>query len=329
MNIKDLRIVFMGTPDFATASLKALYNDDLNIVGVITAADKLSGRGLKLQYSSVKKYCLEKNLKILQPEKLKKKEFIEELKSLNGNLFIVVAFRMLPEIVWKLPEFGTINLHASILPQYRGAAPINWAIINGEKETGLTTFFIDEEIDTGKIIDKVKLRIGEDETAGELHDRLMIKGAELLKKTIRLIASGNVKTSLQSELTTNITELKKAPKINKEDCRINWDQPYSKVHNFIRGLNPWPGAWTIINSHTNKELIIKILKSECSLENIPDSPGTIKTDGKNFVQISCSDAYLNILEIQAAGKKRMKIMDFLRGIKDPGWINCEFPENKK
>ncbi|MFC2119006.1 methionyl-tRNA formyltransferase [Bacteroidota bacterium] len=316
MNMKDLRIVFMGTPDFATESLKTIYEKGLNIAGVITAPDKPSGRGLKLIPSSVKKYCIEKNIKLLQPEKLKDQNFINELKAFNGNLFVVVAFRMLPEVVWELPEFGTINLHASLLPDYRGAAPINWAIIHGEKESGLTTFFIDKEIDTGKIILQKKLNIGVNETAGDLHDKLKTAGADLLIKTIALIADGNVSTISQSDHEKNNRRLKPAPKISKEDCQINWNQPNINVHNFIRGLSPYPGAWTRLLSSDNQTILMKIYKSEIGEKKISGEAGVMETDGKTYLEICCSTDSVNILEIQTAGKKRMEIQEFLRGFQN-------------
>lgn len=316
MEIKDLRIVFMGTPDFAAASLEALHEEKFNIAGVITAPDKPSGRGLKLLYSPVKKFCLEQNIRILQPEKLKNKKFISDLKSLNGNLFIVVAFRMLPELVWEMPSLGTINLHASLLPQYRGAAPINHVIINGEKETGLTTFFIDKKIDTGHILYTTKLEIKENETAGELHDRLKTAGSDLLKTTILSVAQGKTKPIRQSELIEKNIELKTAPKISKEDCRINWKHNNIRVHNLIRGLSPYPGAFTELLSPENTQTILKIYKSEINTEKVSDTPGIIKSDGRTSLQISCSSGSINLIELQAAGKKRMRIDEFLRGFKN-------------
>ena len=316
MEIKDIRIVLMGTPDFAANSLKVLYQEKFNIVGVITAPDKLSGRGLKLKFSPVKKFCLDNNIPLLQPENLKDEIFISELKSLDGNLFVTVAFRMLPEIVWQMPSLGTINLHASLLPQYRGAAPINWAIINGEKETGLTSFYIDEKIDTGHIIKTTKLDINENETAGELHDRLMSEGSNLLKTTIQEIGLGNVKAIKQSVFINENIHLKTAPKINKIDCKINWNQINISVHNLIRGLSPYPCSFTELISPENTKTLLKVYRSEISSEKISDKPGVIKSDGKTYLQISCALGSVNIIELQSAGKKRMKVDEFLRGFKN-------------
>jgi len=313
MDIKDLRIVFMGTPEFAVASLKALHTKGFHIVGAVTAPDKPSGRGLQLKISEVKKYCLENSIPILQPEKLKNEEFIAELRLLNANLFVVVAFRMLPEIIWEMPKLGTINLHASFLPQYRGAAPINWTIINGEKETGLSTFFIDKEIDTGKIIDRIKINITDNETAGELHDKLKLKGADLLVQTIKSITKKEITPIKQSELLFNTEIIKSAPKIKKEDCRIKWDKTNIEIHNLIRGLSPYPGAYTELISPDGKKILLKIFRSEINNESISRNTGEIISGTKNNFTISCKGGSINIIELQLAGKKRMQIDEFLRG----------------
>lgn len=311
MNHRDLRIVFMGTPEFAVASLDALVSTGCNIVGVITAPDKPAGRGLKLQESAVKKYAVEKNLKVLQPEKLKSPQFLDELKSLHADLQVVVAFRMLPEVVWNMPATGTINVHASLLPQYRGAAPINWAVINGEKESGVTTFKLKHEIDTGDILLQEKIVIGENETAGELHDQLKELGARVLVKTVEGLASGLLKETPQSEILNVKSEtVTHAPKIFTETCKIDWSKSVDEVHNLIRGLSPFPGAFTYLN-----EKLLKIYRSE--KENRPPtlSAGQFETDGKTFLQFACSDGFILVKELQLEGKKKMNVEDFLRGYK--------------
>ena len=313
MNGKDLRIVFMGTPDFAVSSLHALNINGYNIVGVITAPDKPAGRGKKMNESAVKKYAFEHNLTILQPEKLKNPDFIDVLKALNADLQIVVAFRMLPEKVWAMPKFGTFNLHGSLLPQYRGAAPLNWAIINGEIKTGVTTFLLDQKIDTGKILLKQEIKIGENDTVGDIHDRLMEIGATLVLETVDLMASQKFTPVSQDELIEEI-EIKHAPKIFKEDCKINWTATSEKVRNLIRGLSPFPGAWTNLTprEHPN-EIQAKIFFAVHSTEKSKPIPGEIISDGKNYLKVACSDGWLEITDIQMAGKKRMKVADFLRG----------------
>jgi methionyl-tRNA formyltransferase len=309
---KKLRIVFMGTPDFAVASLRYLKEQGHSIAGVITAPDKPAGRGKKLVSSPVKTYALEQGIEpILQPANLKDPEFHEELRSLQANIQVVVAFRMLPEVVWAMPPLGTINLHASLLPDYRGAAPINWAIINGETETGVTTFFIEKEIDTGKIILNDKLPIHPDMTAGEAHDLLMDMGARLLDKTLRAIASGDYQSQAQSELMEE-REWHDAPKIFKEDCRINWQQPAEKIHNFIRGLSPYPSSFTEITD--GKEVLsVKIFKSRIDPGQEGASDKGIATDGKKWLRFGYGKESLSILELQLAGKKRMPVEDLLRG----------------
>ena len=302
----DLRIVFMGTPDFAVASLKQLQENNFNIVGVITAPDRPAGRGRKLNESAVKKYALEHNLKILQPTNLKNESFLQDLKSLNANLQIVVAFRMLPKAVWQLPEFGTFNLHASLLPEYRGAAPINWAIINGEKKTGVTTFFIDEKIDTGEIILQKKTTIGKSETAGELHDRLMLLGGELVVKTVKQIANGKVSTIKQPN-----KEEKEAPKLYKDNCRIDWQASRKKIFNKIRGLSPYPAAWTTLQNG-EQQIELKIYGAKKLKEKHNLKIGTLVVSKKE-IKVAVKKGYILITEIQLSGKRKMKTQDLLNG----------------
>lgn len=303
---KDLRIIFMGTPEFAVASLDILLRDGWNIVAVVTAPDKPAGRGQKLTETAVKQYASEKGLKILQPEKLKSESFIKELQSLQADLQIVVAFRMLPEIVWNMPPKGTFNLHASLLPQYRGAAPINRAIINGEKESGVTTFFLKHEIDTGNILFHEKVNIGEDESAGELHDKLMNIGAELVLKTVKAIDENDYTEVPQEDIKTE--NLHHASKIFKEDCRINWKHSAAEIHNFIRGLSPYPTAFTNLNNQG-----LKIFKSEKEITKHLLTPGTFQSDGKTFLKVAVPDGYIHLKDLQLEGKKRMNIEEFLRG----------------
>jgi len=308
-----MKIVFMGTPEFAVPSLDILLKNNYDIVGVVTATDKPSGRGKKLKQSPVKQFALEKGLEVLQPEKLKSPDFIEELSSLEADLFIVVAFRMLPEIVWAMPPKRTFNLHGSLLPQYRGAAPINWAIINGEKKTGVTTFFIEKEIDTGNIVFSEKIDIGENTTAGELHDEMMHLGAKLVLKTVKSIENNEVQIKNQNELIDKNTELKPAPKINKEICRIDWHRKAKQVHDHIRGLSPFPGAWSVMVKDDQK-LIVKIYRTETKPE-IDIMPGEILTDGKTYIYAGSAEGSVSILEIQLQGKKRLKTGEFLRGFR--------------
>lgn len=310
MNSSKLKIVFMGTPEFAVASLDALINAGYNIVGVVTAPDKPSGRGMHMNESAVKKYAVEKGLKILQPGKLKNPEFISGLKSLTADVQVVVAFRMLPEIVWNMPPMGTINVHASLLPQYRGAAPINWAIINGETETGITTFKLQQQIDTGNILLQQKLSIGEDETAGELHDALKKLGAEVLLETIHLIENGGIKEQIQSEITGKESEIKHAPKIFTDTCKIDWNNKAGDIYNLIRGLSPHPSAFTYLH---DKMLKIYFGKKEIIHHHLAN--GNIQSDGKTYLKFACTDGFINCTDIQLQGKKRMKIEDFLRGYK--------------
>ncbi len=314
MSAKEIRIVFMGTPDFAVGSLSALVENGYNIVGVITAPDKPAGRGRQLSESAVKKYAVEKNLKILQPEKLKNPEFMSELEGLKADLQIVVAFRMLPEMVWNMPPMGTFNLHASLLPQYRGAAPLNWAVINGETETGVTTFLLSHEIDTGQIIFQEKVAIAENDTVGDLHDRMMGIGAGLVLKTVDALASGSVQPVDQTLLIQDPAKIKQAPKIFKEDCRIDWTKDTESVRNLVRGLSPYPTAWTEFEHIEKKEMLgAKIFAVLRDLGSMPAAPGTIRTDGKKYLKIACPDGWLAVTDIQLSGKKRMKIDEFLRG----------------
>ncbi|MDP3353793.1 MAG: methionyl-tRNA formyltransferase [Flavobacteriaceae bacterium] len=303
---RNLRIVFMGTPDFAVGILKTLVEHHYNIVGVVTAPDKPAGRGQKLQESAVKQYAVSQNLSILQPTNLKNLHFLNYLKALNVNLQIVVAFRMLPKVVWQLPEFGTFNLHASLLPQYRGAAPINWAIINGDKRTGVTTFFIEEKIDTGEIILQESIPIEPNDTAGTLHDKLMVLGSEIVLETVKLIEYDKVVTISQ---TTN--DLKEAPKIYSETCQINWNESLENIQNFIRGLSPYPAAWSILYQK-DQEIKVKILKSLPEFSSHSLKSGTVIVSNKTL-KIAIKDGYLYVEELQLAGKKKMDIKSLLNG----------------
>jgi len=310
----------MGTPDFAVEPLKAIVDAGYNVVAVVTVPDKPVGRGQKLQSSPVKQYAEEKGLLVLQPEKLRNEDFVNQLKELNPDIAVVVAFRMLPETVWSLPKIGTFNLHASLLPQYRGAAPINWAVINGEKKTGLTTFLLDKEIDTGNIIDQLEVLIDENETAGELHDKLMLLGGSMVVKTIQKLAEGNYTPTPQKNLA--VGELKAAPKIFKETCKVDWGKSYIQVHNFIRGLSPYPAAWSemVVSVDGAESLIpVKIFKTSTINQSTNNDCGFIKTDGKKYLQVTCQDGLVDIHTIQQAGKKAMQIDEFLRG-----WHNAKF-----
>lgn len=299
-----MRIIFMGTPEFAVASLDALVKAGFNIVGVITAPDKPAGRGMHLQQSAVKKYAVEKGLNVLQPEKLKDPQFLDTLRALKADLQVVVAFRMLPEAVWSMPPMGTINLHGSLLPQYRGAAPINWAVINGEKETGPTTFKLKHEIDTGDILLQEKFPIGEDDTAGIVHDKMMEIGAQLLVKTVQGLADG----SLQEVPQATREMLQHAPKIFTDTCKIDWNKTVDEIHNLIRGLSPYPGAFTHLD---NK--VLKIYSSKKEYGQPKSAPGQPETDKKSFLKFAAADGYIYALEIQPEGKKRMPVANFLRG----------------
>lgn len=317
---KDFRIVFMGTPDFAVSSLKAMLEAGYQVVGVVTAPDKPAGRGKKLSQTAVKKFALEHGLKVLQPPRLKNPEFLEELKALKADLQVVVAFRMLPEQVWAMPPFGTVNLHASLLPQYRGAAPINHAIINGEKQTGLTTFLLQKEIDTGNILLQKKLDIGPDETVGELHDRMMALGGELLVETIERLRKGEITPVDQQALMKPGTLLKPAPKIFKENCHIQWNNDVHTVHNFIRGLSPYPGAFSLLKSPSGDEYTVKIFKASGEFSSEQLHPGAIVTDGKTFLKVAVADGFIYIYDLQKEGKKRLRTEEFLRGFTiDENW----------
>ncbi len=304
--MKDLRIVFMGTPDFAVTILKHLVENSYNVVGVITATDKPAGRGRKLNESAVKKYAKSVDLPILQPKNLKNEDFLDDLKALNANLQIVVAFRMLPKVVWQMPKYGTFNLHASLLPAYRGAAPIHWAIINGETKTGVTTFFIDDKIDTGEIILQDEILIADDETIGSLHDRMMFIGAELVAKTVNLIAKGKVNTTKQPE-----REEKSAPKLSSENTKIDWYDTIDSVYNKIRGLNPFPTAWTIIKNN-NEEVSAKIYAVRKELENHNFVPGKIIST-KKTLKVAVKKGFIIIDEIKLSGKKKMDSKSLLNG----------------
>jgi methionyl-tRNA formyltransferase len=301
------RIIFMGTPEFAVASLDALVKEGYNIVAVITAPDKPAGRGMKLQESAVKKYAVEHNIPVLQPEKLKAPHFIEELRSYKADLQVVVAFRMLPEVVWNMPPLGTINLHGSLLPKYRGAAPINWAVINGEKETGVTTFKLQHEIDTGNILLRKIIPIGENETAGDVHDKMKEVGAELLVQTLNGLLEGSLEEIPQEQLLQN-EESVHAPKIFTETCKINWNKTVDEVHNLIRGLSPYPAAFTELDGKN-----LKIYKSEKEYKDPAIPSGDYDTDGKTYLKFACTNGYILVKELQLEGKKKLLIEEFLRG----------------
>ena len=309
---KELRIIYMGTPQFAVEPLRAIIHAGYNVLAVITAPDKPAGRGQKIHFSPVKEFALQNNLRVLQPGKLKNPEFIAELESLQANLQVVVAFRMLPEIVWQMPEYGTLNLHASLLPQYRGAAPINHAIINGETETGLTTFFLKQEIDTGNIILSRKLPILPSDDAGKLHDRLMIAGGEVVLETLKLIETGIDKAQRQDTFLPEV--LNPAPKIFKNDCRINWAEPCVKIHNLVRGLSPSPAAFTQLLMDNKVTKQVKIFKTSFLISEIKGKPGSINTDHKNYIDVNAQDGIIRIEELQIEGKKRMTTAEFLRGV---------------
>ena len=313
-----LRILFFGTPEFSVTSLDMLMKNNYDVVGIVTAPDKPAGRGLELKFSAVKEYARSKNLRVLQPENLKSEEFMKQMKYLNPNLGIVVAFRKLPKEIWSFPSLGTFNLHASLLPHYRGAAPINWAIINGEKESGVTTFFLDEEIDTGKIILRAKENITEEDNAGDLYERLMKDGADLVLKTVRAIETGNFTPENQSAYVKPNEKLKTAPKIFKEDCRINWKKKPEEVYDFIRGLSPFPTAWTELKSEKETSSL-KIFRTIKEIAEHQSEIGSIHTDGKLFVKIAVREGFINLVELQLAGRKKMNMEEFLRGFSFEGW----------
>ncbi len=308
-----MKIIFMGTPDFAVASLAALLDAGMNVVAVVTTPDKPAGRGQKMHESAVKQYALAKNIPVLQPVKLKDPDFVEALKSFNADLQVVVAFRMLPEIVWNMPPKGTINLHASLLPDYRGAAPINWAVINGEQKSGVSTFLLQHEIDTGDILFSEEVSIAEDDTAGILHDKLMNVGATLLVRTVEAIARGEHQGTPQQKLLNangEIREPKMAPKIFKDTCKIDWNKPAIEVHNHIRGLSPYPAAYTTLQEKT-----LKIFASSIVNEVPRMSPGSVSSDGKTYLRFATNDAFIDVQELQMEGKKRMTVTEFLRGFR--------------
>ena len=306
---KDLRIIYMGTPQFAVAGLEALLQAGCNIVAVITAPDKPAGRGMELQQSAVKKYALQKALTVLQPEKLKNPEFLHQLQELRADLQICVAFRMLPEVVWNMPPMGTINLHGSLLPQYRGAAPINWAVINGEKETGVTTFKLKHEIDTGNILLQESFPITEEDTAGTVHDKMMPIGADVLVKTVKGLADGSLEEMPQ--LVSTDTVIHHAPKIFTETCQIDTSRSMEEIFNLVRGLSPYPAAFTFLNGKKLK--IFKCRKTVETAETPKTNAGEFETDGKTYLKLACADGHLQLLDIQLEGKKRMNAKDFLRG----------------
>ena len=341
-DVNSLRIVYMGTPEFAVAPLAKLLNAGYNVVAVITAPDKPSGRGKKIHYSAVKQFVLDKNLDseanpeanpetnpgqpllLLQPENLKDPGFVNELSGLQPDLQVVVAFRMLPKVVWQIPRLGTCNLHASLLPQYRGAAPINHAIMNGESITGVTTFMIDEKIDTGNILLQKKTTIGETDTAGELHDRLMILGATLVLETVNRLVSGRLEALSQESFSTGEAELMHAPKINKDLRHISWDQPGTNVNNLIRGLSPSPAAFSFLNRSEAKKVLFKIFSSAFEVAAHTEPPGTIRSDGKNFLKVAVRDGYITLHSVQQEGKRRMDIGEFLAGfnlVSGPHWFS--------
>lgn len=319
---KDLRIVYMGTPDFAVEPLSKLVEGGYNIVGVITMPDKPIGRHQnELSASPVKKYAVEHGLRVLQPAKLKDPEFVEELRSLQADLQIVVAFRMLPEVVWNMPRYGTFNLHAALLPQYRGAAPINWAIINGDTETGITTFFLDHDIDTGSVIQRVPVPILDTDNVEDVHDKLMHLGSDLMVETVDNILAGTVTPIPQSELQTD-EPLRPAPKIFKETCRIDWTQGVKRTYDFVRGLSPYPAAWTEL-TYNGKTSVLKVYTTSKEFCEVSEPIGTVVTDGKTYLKVAQTDGYQHLLTIQLAGKKRMQTADFLRGFHAEGEVSVK------
>ncbi|MBP6414797.1 MAG: methionyl-tRNA formyltransferase [Bacteroidia bacterium] len=321
MQKEDLRIIFMGTPEFAVPSLEILLENGYTVVGVITAPDKPAGRGLQMQQSAIKQCALKHQLPVLQPQNLKDPIFITELENLHANLQIVVAFRMLPERVWNMPVLGTFNLHGSLLPQYRGAAPINWAVMNGEKETGVTTFFLQHEIDTGKIIHSAVCPIEEQDTAGSVHDKLMQLGANLVLKTTNDICSEHIEAVEQMQLIEDNTSLKSAPKIHKTDCRIQWNLSVQSVVNKIRGLSPFPTAFAEF-TNGSESISIKIFEAKAELVKHNYAPGNLLSDSKTYIKVACVDGFVHLLRIQLAGKKQMSVGDFLRGFQISGGWNA-------
>ena len=320
MTKDDLRIVFFGTPDFAVESLRRLVEGGYNIVGVVTMPDKVAGRGHKLIQSAVKQYAVEQGLYLMQPERLKDEAFVEELRSLNAQLHIVIAFRMLPEVVWAMPSLGTFNLHASLLPKYRGAAPINWAVMNGDTTTGVTTFFLKHEIDTGDVIQQKAIEIGRTDNVEVIHDKLMLLGADMVLETVDAIIAGTVKPIPQDQMLTTGEEPTPAPKIFTETCRIDWSRPAEQLYNHIRGLSPYPAAWSEIIDADGNAMHVKIFATSEPMAKGGAVPGTITADGKHLL-VACSDGDLEILSLQLSGKRRMPAPDFMRGFNLAG---CRF-----
>ena len=313
MDKQSIRIIYMGTPDFAVESLRALVEGGYRVVAVVTMPDKPAGRGHQLQYSAVKQYALSVGLPVLQPERLKDEAFLEELRSYQADLQIVVAFRMLPEVVWNMPRLGTFNLHASLLPQYRGAAPINWAVMNGDTETGITTFFLKHEIDTGEVIQQVKVPIADTDNVEIVYDKLMMLGGDLVLETVDAILNGTVKSIPQEEMFASESELRPAPKIFKETCRIDWNDGVKKVYDHVRGLSPYPAAWTELCVPEGGRQVLKIYETEKVFVEHALPVGSVDTDQKTYFRVAVKDGYVNLLSIQLAGKKRMSVGDFLRG----------------
>ena len=323
MNRQDFRIVFMGTPDFAVGSLRALVEGGYNVVAVVTMPDKPVGRHQsELSQSAVKQYAVAHNIPVLQPEKLKDPNFLEELRNYRADLQVIVAFRMLPEAVWDMPPHGTFNLHASLLPQYRGAAPINWAIINGDTETGVTTFLLDHEIDTGRIIHQARTPISEDDNVETVHDRLRDIGAGVVTQTVDDIIAGNIRPIDQDTLTTD-TEIRHAPKIFKDTCRLAFDLSVKRAFDFVRGMSPYPAAWTELVEENGKRTMLKIYATTREETSVAEAPGTVLTDGKTYFKIAFPDGYLALTQLQLAGKKRMTVSDFLRGYHPEGALRAE------
>ncbi len=323
MNRQDFRIVFMGTPDFAVGSLRALVEGGYNVVAVVTMPDKPVGRHQsELSQSAVKQYAVAHNIPVLQPEKLKDPNFLEELRSYRADLQVIVAFRMLPEAVWDMPPHGTFNLHASLLPQYRGAAPINWAIINGDTETGVTTFLLDHEIDTGRIIHQARTPITEEDNVETVHDRLRDIGAGVVTQTVDDIIAGNIRPINQDTLTTD-TEIRHAPKIFKDTCRLAFDLPVKRAFDFVRGMSPYPAAWTELVDESGKRTALKLYAAQREQVQVGEKPGTVLTDGKSYFKIAFPDGYLSLTQLQLAGKKRMTVTDFLRGFHPEGALRVE------
>lgn len=314
MKKEELRIVYMGTPDFAVEALRCLVEGGYNVVGVITMPDKPAGRGHQIQYSPVKQYALSQHLPLLQPERLKEESFVQALREWKADLQIVVAFRMLPEVVWNMPRLGTFNLHASLLPQYRGAAPINWAVINGDTETGITTFFLQHEIDTGEVIQQVPVPIADTDNVEVVHDKLMHLGGRLVVETVDAILAGTVKPIAQEAMAV-VGELRPAPKIFKETCRIDWTQSTKQVYDFVRGLSPYPAAWCELVNPDGEAVVVKIFDTEKLPKSHSLAPGTILTDGKNHLDVAVADGFISILALQLPGKKRLKTGELLRGFR--------------